>query len=132
MSTRQKQIIFTKDAPKPIGPYSQAVVNGNMIFISGQVSIDPKTGTVPESTEVQTRQVMANLLAVLKSVDPALDFSNIVKTTIFMQGLAEYETINKVYAEYFKEGEYPARSVMGLPALPRGIKVGIEAIAMKE
>lgn len=128
----KKQIIFAKDAPKPIGPYSQAVVHGNMIFVSGQVAIDPKTGTIPETIEAQTRQVMANILAVLKAVDPSLDFSNIVKTTIFMQGLSEYETINKVYAEYFKEGECPARSVMGLPALPRGIKVGIEAIAMKE
>ncbi|EKD52450.1 MAG: hypothetical protein ACD_62C00017G0003 [uncultured bacterium] len=127
----KKQIIFTPDAPKPIGPYSQAVVHGNMIFISGQVSIDPKTGEVPETTEAQTRQVMANILAVLKAVNESLDFSNIVKTTIFMQGLSEYEIINKVYAEYFKEGDYPARSVMGLPALPRGIKVGIEAIAMK-
>ena len=103
----KKQIIFTQDAPKPIGPYSQAVVQGNMIFISGQVSIDPKTGTVPESTEAQTRQVMANILAVLKAVDSSLNFSNIVKTTIFMQGLAEYEIIKKFMRSILKKANIP-------------------------
>ncbi len=125
-----KKIISTKDAPAAIGPYSQAVRSGDLLFCSGQISLDPKSGQiVPGDIAAQTRRVLDNIAAVLKA--EGLTFENVIKTTIFLTDLGDFQTVNEIYASYFKQ-QPPARSTVQVSALPKGAKVEIEAIAVAD
>ena len=125
-----KKIISTSEAPAAIGPYSQAVRNGNFLFCSGQIPLDPKSGQiVPGDIATQTRRVLDNVGAVLKA--EGLTFENIVKTTIFLTNLDDFQTVNEIYGSYFKQ-EPPARSTVQVSALPKGAKVEIEVIAVAD
>ena len=120
--------IFTENAPAAIGPYSQAICVGNMIFTSGQIPINPATGDVEAVTiEEQTEQVCKNLSAVLEAAGTSL--KNVVKTTCFLQDMADFAKFNEVYAKYFTEK--PARSCVAVKALPKGVLVEVECIASK-
>jgi 2-iminobutanoate/2-iminopropanoate deaminase len=127
--TMQKNIINTTQAPAPIGPYSQAVQAGNLLFISGQVPLNPATGTI-EATDVagETEQVMKNLNAVL--TEAGYDFSHVVKTTIFLSDMSLFNTVNEVYGKYFA-GNFPARETVAVKGLPRNVNVEISMIAAK-
>ena len=118
--------ISTENAPKAIGPYSQAIVCGGLVFTSGQIPIDPKSGAVVGSTiEEQTEQVMRNLGEVLKAA--GTDYTKAVKTTCFLADIADFAAFNEVYAKYFTEK--PARSCVAVKDLPKGVKVEVEVIA---
>ena len=122
-----KKIISTNEAPAAIGPYSQAVRSGSFLFCSGQIPLDPKSGEiVPGDITVQTQRVLDNIAAVLRA--EGLTFDNIVKTTIFLTDLEDFQTVNEVYSSYFKQ-DPPARSTVQVSALPKGAKIEIEAIA---
>jgi 2-iminobutanoate/2-iminopropanoate deaminase len=123
-----KKIIFSDKAPKPIGPYSQAVVVDKFIFLSGQIGISPNTGNLVEGGIIaETKQIFANFKAVLESANSSLD--NIVKTTVYMTDLTKFAEMNKIYNEYFTK-DYPARATIQVSALPKGACVEIEAIAV--
>ena len=123
-----KKIITTSDAPAAIGPYSQAVQAGNLLYISGQIPLDPKTGTlVTDDIAAETRQVFANLKAVLKA--GGADFSDVVKVMVFLTDMADFATVNGIYGEYFPENP-PARACIQAAALPGGARVEMEAIAL--
>lgn len=123
----EKTIIQTDAAPAPIGPYSQAVKAGNMLFVSGQIAIDPKTGSLNNADlSTETHQVMQNLLAVLTAA--GMDFSNVVKTSIFLSDMSLFAAVNEVYGEYF-QGQYPARETVAVKGLPRDVRVEISTIA---
>lgn len=122
-----RKIVATEKAPAAIGPYAQANIIGNLVITSGQIPIDPATGDLVESDiETQTRQVFANLKAVLEEAGSGLD--KIVKTTCFMDNMNDFAKKNEVYAEYFS-GEYPSRSAVEVAKLPKGALIEIEAIA---
>ncbi|MBC2737524.1 MAG: RidA family protein [Desulfobacteraceae bacterium] len=121
-----KTTIKTERAPAAIGPYSQGVVSGNLLFTSGQLPIDPATGKIPEgSIEDKAHIVFKNLEAIAKEAGTTLD--NAVKTTVFLADIANFQAVNSVYAQYFKE-PYPARSAFQVAALPLGADVEVEAI----
>jgi len=125
-----KQVISTADAPAAIGPYSQAIRMGNLVFASGQIPLHPQTGEiVGETAAEQARQVLQNLQAVLQAAGASLQ--QVVKTTIFLTDLSQFAAVNAVYAEFFPEN-LPARSTVQVAALPRGVQVEIEAIAIVE
>jgi 2-iminobutanoate/2-iminopropanoate deaminase len=122
-----KKIISTSEAPAAVGPYSQAIRIGNFVFCSGQIPLDPKTGEiVPGDVNAQTRRVMENIAAVLRA--EGLGFENVVKSTIFLTNLADFQSINELYGSYFNN-QPPARSTVQVSALPKGAKVEIEVIA---
>lgn len=122
-----KTIINTIGAPAPIGPYSQAVRTGNMLFISGQVAIDPASGNVDAKTPAEeAEQVMKNLSAILTAA--GMDFSHVVKTTIFLTDMELFGTVNTVYAKYFS-ADFPARETVAVKGLPKGVNVEISMIA---
>ena len=123
-----KKIITSKNAPEPIGPYSHAVLHGNMLFISGQVGKFPDSGEIPSDIEGQTERVMANLKGILN--DAGMDFSNVVKTTIFLKNLNDFTTVNKIYGSNFT-GNYPARETVEVSRLPLDVLVEISVIAIK-
>ena len=124
----QSKAVLTADAPQPIGPYSQAIRNGQLLFCSGQIALDPKSGQVAaQDVEGQTRQVLANLGAVLKA--GGADFGNVVKTTIFLKSMADFPKVNEIYGSYFKSPA-PARSTVEVARLPKDVLVEIEAIAV--
>ena len=121
------QTIHTPAAPAAIGPYSQAVAAGNLLFISGQIPLDPTTGqVVGGGIAEQTRQVMQNLGAVLEAA--GVDFSRLAKTTIYLTDLSDFAVVNGIYGEYFT-GVFPARATVQVAALPKGVAVEIEGIA---
>jgi endoribonuclease L-PSP, putative len=122
----EKEIIATNNAPAALGPYSQAVCAGNMVFLSGQLGIDPATGELGVDVVEQAHQAMKNILAVLKEKNATAD--NIVKTTIFLSDLGNFATVNDIYKTYFT-GSFPARSCVEIAALPKNAAVEIEAIA---
>jgi 2-iminobutanoate/2-iminopropanoate deaminase len=125
-----KKIISTSDAPAAIGPYSQAIRAGTMLFCSGQIPLDPKTGQIVSGgIDAQTKRVCDNITAVLKA--EGLSFADIVKTTIFLTDLGDFQTVNEIYGKYFSENP-PARSTVQVAALPKGAKVEIEAIAVAD
>ena len=125
-----KKIISTPDAPAALGPYSQAVRVGSTVYCAGQIPLDPKSGEiVTGGIDVQTRRVLDNLTAVLKA--EGLSFGNIVKTTIFLMDLGDFQKVNEVYGSYFKQ-QPPARSTVQVAALPKGARVEIEAIAVAD
>jgi 2-iminobutanoate/2-iminopropanoate deaminase len=124
----EKKVIQTVDAPAAIGPYSQGVAVGNFVFTSGQIPLDPKTAEVVEGDiQVQTKQVMENLKAVLAAA--GTDFNKVVKTTIFIKDMNDFSKINEVYAGYFSN-EPPARSTVQVARLPKDVGVEIEMIAL--
>ncbi len=125
-----KKIVSTKEAPAAVGPYSQAVRVGQMVFTAGQIPLNPQSGQiVSEDIGEQTRQVLNNLTAVLKAEN--LTFDHIVKTTVFMTDLGQFQTMNEVYASYFTD-QPPARSTVQVSALPKGARVEIEVIAVSD
>jgi 2-iminobutanoate/2-iminopropanoate deaminase len=122
-----KKIIFTGEAPQAIGPYSQAVRSGRFLFCSGQIPLDPKSGEIISGDiATQTRRVLDNIAVILRT--EGLAFDNVVKTTIFLTNLGDFQTVNEVYGSYFKQ-DPPARSTVQVSALPRGANVEIEVIA---
>lgn len=126
----KKKIIFTDKTPKPVGPYSQAVQSGDFIFVSGQLPIKPDTGEVlTGDIGLQARLALDNMKAVLKAA--GCEMSDVVKTTIYIADIGQFRQVNEVYAEYFKE-DPPARSTVGVKALPKGVGIEIEAIAIKD
>jgi 2-iminobutanoate/2-iminopropanoate deaminase len=123
----KKQIVSSAEAPRALGPYSQAVRWGNLLFMSGQVGIDPLTGKLVEGgVENQARQVFRNMAAVLAAA--GLDCGSLLKTTVFLKDMADFKTVNEIYAGQVPE-PYPARSAVAVQALPLGAEVEIEAIA---
>lgn len=122
-----KKIITTAHAPKPVGPYSQAVQTGSLLFCSGQIAIDPGTNQVMTGdVQSQTRLVMENIKGVLKAAGCGLE--NVVKTTIFLKKMTDFPVVNEVYGGYFQK-DPPARSTVEVSALPKGVDVEIEVIA---
>lgn len=122
-----KDIIVTAKAPTPIGPYSQAVRSGDLLFCSGQVGLDPHTKElVPGGIEAQAKQIMLNLAAVLEAA--GCQFANIIKVTIFLRNMSDFALVNKIYSSYFID-KFPARSTVSVVGLPLGALVEIEAIA---
>ncbi len=122
-----KKIISTNEAPGAIGPYSQAVRSGSFLFCSGQIPLDPKSGQIVSGDiAVQTRRVLDNIAAVLRA--DGLTFDNVVKTTIFLTDLGDFQTVNEIYGSYFQQ-DPPARSTVQVSALPKGAKIEIDAIA---
>ncbi len=120
--------ISTDKAPAAIGPYSQALDTGNMLFISGQIPINPETGAMPETVEEQAHQVLTNIKNIL--AEAGLTMNNVVKTSVFLSDLGDFAAVNEVYASFFSE-PYPARSCVQVAAIPKGAKVEIETIAVK-
>ncbi len=123
----EKIIISTKQAPAAIGPYSQAVRVGQFVYMSGQLGLDPKTGELCSGIEAQTKQSLDNIGAVLASL--GLDYSHVIKTTVFVKDLDDFNIVNEIYATYFKEGA-PARSCVEVSRLPKRALVEIECIAV--
>lgn len=123
-----KKVISTTAAPKAIGPYSQAIEAGGMIFLSGQLPINPATGTMPEGIEAQTRQSFANIKAILAEAGCTVD--HIVKTTVYLADMSLFAPMNEVYAQQFS-GAFPARSAFAVKELPKQALVEIEVIAVK-
>ena len=127
-TTEGKKIVFSEKAPKAIGPYSQAIRTENLVFTAGQVGLDPATMELVESgIEAQTRQALTNLKYVLENADSGLNF--VIKTTVFLQNMSDFASMNSVYAEFFPENP-PARSTVQVAALPKGARVEIDAIAV--
>jgi len=123
-----KKIISTSEAPAAIGPYSQAVRSGDLLFCSGQIPLDPKSGQIVSGDiAAQTRRVLDNIAAVLKA--DGVTFENVVKTTIFLTDLGDFQTVNEIYGSYLKQ-QPPARSTVQVSALPKGANVEIEVIAV--
>lgn len=123
-----KKVIKTELAPGAIGPYSQGINIGNMYFFSGQIPLNPNTGEMPEGIEAQTKQSLDNVKGLLESQD--MDFSNVVKTTVFLDNMGDFNIVNEIYAQYFVE-PYPARSAVEVAKLPKGALVEVEVIATK-
>jgi 2-iminobutanoate/2-iminopropanoate deaminase len=125
-----KKIITTTKAPSPIGPYNQAVLSGNTLYTSGQIAVNPKTGEIVLSSILEeTKQVMENLKEVLAAAE--MTFENVVKTSIFISDMNNFEEINTVYAKYFNDETAPARETVEVANLPKFVNVEISAIAIK-
>jgi len=124
---RMKKIVSTNEAPGAIGPYSQAVRSGSLLFCSGQIPLDPKSGQIVSGDiTAQTRRVLDNIAALLRA--EGLNFDDVVKTTVFLTNLDDFQIVNEIYGSYFKQNP-PARSTVQVSALPRGANVEIEVIA---
>lgn len=122
-----KQIIATTSAPGAIGPYSQATKAGSLVFVSGQLPLDPATGLMPEDIAAQTRQSLTNGQAILQAAGGTM--ADVVKTTVFLADMNDFAAMNAVYAEFFPEGACPARSAVQVARLPKDARVEIELIA---
>ena len=123
----EKKIIRTENAPAPIGPYNQAVQIGNMLFVSGQIALDPKDGSLfVGAIATETEIVMNNISAIL--TEAGMTFENIIKTSIFLIDMGKFASVNEVYARYFSDN-YPARETVQVAGLPRGVQVEISVIA---
>ena len=123
-------IIHTENAPVAVGPYSQAIAYGGLIITSGQLPIDPSTGCFPETVEEQTRQSLLNVKAILESAGSGMD--KVIKTTVFLSDMNNFAAMNSIYATFFAEGAYPARSAVEVARLPKDALVEIEVIARKD
>lgn len=125
-----KKIIFTTDAPAPIGPYNQAVLVGNTLYTSGQIALDPVSmELIMDDIETETQQVMQNMKAVLAAA--GMTFENVIKTSIFIMNMADFSRINAVYASYFDEATAPARETVQVACLPKNVNIEISMIAVK-
>lgn len=123
----EKKVIRTDNAPAPIGPYNQAIQYGDMLFVSGQIAINPATGDlVQDDIQAETRMVMQNLEAVLAAA--GMNFSNVIKSTIFLMDMGQFAQVNEVYGNYFKENA-PARETVQVAGLPKGVNVEISVVA---
>ena len=120
------KIIQTHNAPAAVGPYSQAVVAGEMLFTSGQLGIDPETNVLPEGIEAQTRQSLRNIRAILG--EAALDITDVIKTVVYIKNMADFPVVNEIYASFFGDHR-PARSCVEVSQLPKGGLIEIEVIA---
>ncbi len=126
-----KKIITTKQAPLPIGPYNQAVQAGPFLYCSGQIALNPETGLLENaSLEAETVQVMKNIAAVLDAAN--YDWKHVVKTTIYLRDMADFETINKIYGSYFDEVDAPARETVAVLGLPKNVSIEISVVCYKE
>ena len=123
-----KKVIATPNAPKAVGPYSQAIEVNGTLYVSGQIPVVPADGSIPETIEEQTRQSLKNIGAIL--AEAGMDYTNVVKTTVLLDDIANFKAANGVYAEFFTEDK-PARACYQVAALPLGVKIEIEAIAVK-
>ena len=123
------KVISTNKAPAAIGPYSQALDLGNLVFVSGQIPVNPATGTMPEDVQDQARQSLANLKAIL--AEAGLSMTDVVKTVVFLANLNDFGAVNEVYAQAFAE-PFPARSCVQVAGIPKGAKVEIECIAVRK
>jgi 2-iminobutanoate/2-iminopropanoate deaminase len=123
-----KKIIHTENAPKAIGPYSQAIETNGMLFISGQIPVNPENGQIPETIEAQTEQVMKNIEAILK--EAGYGFENVVKSTCLLSDMTNFKAMNEVYGKYYAVNP-PARAAFAVKALPMNVLVEIETIAVK-
>lgn len=126
---QQRTVIQTQHAPAAIGPYSQAIRAGNLIFASGQLGLDPQTGKLQDGVEAQARQVLANVKAVLEAAGTSVE--NVVKSTLFLVNMADFAKVNVIYGEVFQH-EPPARSTIQVAALPLGGLVELEVVALVE
>lgn len=126
-----KKIIRTEQAPAPIGPYNQAVSFGNLLFVSGQIALDAKDGSLYQDGDikVETEKVMQNLKAILEANN--MDFSHVLKATIFLMDMGKFAQVNEVYGQYFDEASAPARETVQVAGLPRGVQVEISVVAGK-
>ena len=125
-----KKIIFTTEAPAPIGPYNQAVLVGNTLYTSGQIALDPVSmELIMDDIETETQQVMQNMKAVLSAAD--MTFENVIKTSIFIMNMADFSRINAIYASYFDEATAPARETVQVACLPKNVNIEISMIAVK-
>lgn len=124
-----KQVISTTAAPAAIGPYSQGVEAGGLIITSGQLPLDPATGTFPEGIRAQTKQSLTNVKAILTQA--GTDMGHVLKTTVFLNDMNDFTAMNEVYATFFTEGSFPARSAVEVARLPKDALVEIEVIAAK-
>jgi len=129
MSSTPLKAVITQEAPAPVGPYNQAVIAGGWLYCSGQIPLDPATGAMvgDGNVEAETRQVLSNLKAVLQ--EAGTDPSKVVRTTVFLVDLGDFQAVNAIYAEVFGDGVIPARSCVQVAALPKGSKVEIDCIA---
>lgn len=124
-----KSVVYSADAPEPIGPYSQAIQAGNMLFISGQIAIQKSTGKILTSDiEVETRQVMENIHHILKAA--GMDFTNVVKSSIFLKDMNNFPKVNEIYGQFFQQ-QPPARETVEVSRLPKDVNVEISCIAVK-
>lgn len=123
-----KQVIKTDNAPEAIGPYSQGIIVGDFVYTSGQIPINPKTGIMETDIKLATKQSMENIKAILEEVGTSLE--NVIKTTIFLKDLNDFNVVNEVYATYFNENN-PARSCVEVSKLPKDAVIEIEAIAIR-
>lgn len=123
-----KNVVKTDKAPGAIGPYSQGINIGDMYFFSGQIPLEPKTGEMPEGIEAQVHQALKNVQGLLES--QGLSFENVIKTTVYLDNMDDFATVNEIYAQYFVE-PYPARSAVEVAKLPKGALVEVEVIASK-
>ena len=123
-----KNVVKTNKAPGAIGPYSQGIQVGDMFFFSGQIPLNPETGTMPESIVDQAHQALTNVKGLLES--QGLTFANVVKTTVFLDNIDDFTTVNEIYAQYFTE-PFPARSAVEIGRLPKGALIEVEVIAVK-
>lgn len=122
--------VSTADAPQPIGPYSQAVMRGNAMFISGQVAIDPKTGNADTADiATETKRVMENIKAILLAAK--MEMKNLAQVRIYLTDLSNFQTVNEIYGSYFGNGPYPARETVEVSALPKGMHIEISATAIR-
>lgn len=122
-----KKTVATPNAPSAIGPYSQGIVTGNLVFVSGQIPVNPATGTIPETIEEMTRQSLTNIRNILEAAGSSMN--KVVKTTVFLKDINDFSAMNGVYATFFEEGSYPARSAVEVASLPKNVRLEIEAIA---
>ena len=125
-----KKVIYTPDAPAPIGPYSQAIETGNTLYVSGQIAIDPTTGELDNLTiEAETKRVLKNLTAILKHAN--YQFEDVVKCSIFLSSMEYFGIVNELYGTLFNEKTAPARETVAVASLPKGVSVEISLIAQK-
>ncbi|HMW37781.1 MAG: RidA family protein [Saprospiraceae bacterium] len=125
-----RKVILTKDAPAPIGPYSQAIQTGHTLFVSGQIAIDPVTNQlITDDISIETHRVLDNVKAILNAA--GMDFEHVVKCTVFVKDIGQFSAINSVYTTYFTKEGPPARELVEVSALPKGVNVEISCIAYK-
>ena len=125
-----KKIIYTENAPAPIGPYNQAILVGNTLYTSGQIALNPLTmELVLDDIEIETKQVMENMKAVLAAAD--MTFENVIKTSIFIMNMNDFTRINSIYGSYFDEATAPARETVQVACLPKNVNIEISMIAIK-
>lgn len=126
-----KQYYFTKNAPNPIGPYSQAILINNFLYISGQIAINPQTNQLINSNiEDETNQIMKNIDCILKNIQ--MNYNNIIKTSIFIKNILDVEKINNIYSQYFIDDQYPVRETIEVSNLPKNANIEISIIAYKK